>query len=359
VDALIVVSVLLGFLVVAGVSVARVRLERRHRLDHWRTWALERGCHFSEPPGGGLIDPELGRITGFYEGLELDMRLLTAQARDEVGKSTTISFPLPDFLPALDGERSLVRPGQASSLKELGVSLARRARDDQDPAGATWRETASDEAFLQDLLRLSRSGASYTRHRGCLEVRYPLHVHKDIERYVRQVLQLTQALTEVALLPFRRLAARHGLREDLIYERIQLEGQVDGQELTVFGGLLPGKPGPWTVIDVSMPEALPQGLRVALRDRRGHEPRLRLGDPILDPLLHVECRQPERARRLLADDELRGALLEVVHGHPGSCVGDDAVTLEVEGLAGEELDGLVEAVLALAASLRRRVGELD
>ncbi|HJN72911.1 MAG TPA: hypothetical protein QGF58_03155 [Myxococcota bacterium] len=75
-----------------------------------------------------------------------------------------------------------------------------------------------------------------------------------------------------------------------------------------------------------------------------------LGNPVLDGLLALNG-DPALLKELLEDEELIGPLLEVVHGHPGSVVSPSGVTLEVPGVAGEELRGLVAQALCLARAL--------
>ncbi len=77
-----------------------------------------------------------------------------------------------------------------------------------------------------------------------------------------------------------------------------------------------------------------------------------MGNPVLDMLVAVRCSAPDACRALLADDEITGRLLPVVHGRPGSRLTERGVDLVQRGYPIEGLDTVVDEALSLARALR-------
>jgi len=84
-----------------------------------------------------------------------------------------------------------------------------------------------------------------------------------------------------------------------------------------------------------------------------------MGNPVLDMLVAVRCSDPERCSRVLADDELTGLLLTVVHGRPGSRLIERGVELREPGYPADGLDQALDDAIALARALRDRLAELE
>jgi len=103
--------------------------------------------------------------------------------------------------------------------------------------------------------------------------------------------------------------------------------------------------------------ALPVGLRVLHRDLARAEGWLTVaqptGNPVLDMLVAMRCGEPGQAAALLADDEVTGALLEVVHAFPGSELNQHGVSLCAREAGAIDPAPYVEAAITLAQLLQR------
>jgi hypothetical protein len=167
---------------------------------------------------------------------------------------------------------------------------------------------------------------------------------------------------------WQRIAGELGLELTIEDGDVTAEGDVteegDGRALDLQIRIwLPEDNLVRTRIRVEVPD-LPAGFRCLIR-REGDAPWIDLSDPILDRLVRVTADDPSAAARLLDDDELRGDLLAVVHGHPGSTIAEGQVRLIVDGIplgtpaeGVGELDILVDEALALARSLQRRAATM-
>lgn len=98
-------------------------------------------------------------------------------------------------------------------------------------------------------------------------------------------------------------------------------------------------------------QALDHGVRAIHKDHGSGG--VAIGDPVLDGLVALRGSRAVM-RQALSDPETVGALLAVVHGHPGSEVLDDGVHLRHPGMVIDGLDELVLAAVDLAERLRVR-----
>ena len=113
-----------------------------------------------------------------------------------------------------------------------------------------------------------------------------------------------------------------------------------------FGALGPGARG-----GATLGRALPEGTRVAhVASGAGQ---VRLADPILDGMLSVETSDAPALAERVCDDAVRGPLLEVLHGHPGSVLTAETVTLYAPGRLRGTLQQTVDVVVELAHALCR------
>jgi hypothetical protein len=137
-----------------------------------------------------------------------------------------------------------------------------------------------------------------------------------------------------------------------------LAGTVDGLPLRVQQLVDRGRKT--TRIRISMSTL--GGLRMAHRDHAREVGWLPLaapvGNPVLDMLVAVKSYEPELVRALLADEDLTTELLEVLHGHPGSELNQQGLSLVLPGHLHADLEGPIEQALALARSLRRRLAAI-
>lgn len=172
---------------------------------------------------------------------------------------------------------------------------------------------------------------------------------------------LGQALVDRWLAPWSGPAERWGLH--LEQQRISplhnMVGTVDGFPLRVHQAVNEGRKT--TRIRVTMPTL--GGLRMAHKEHAravGWIPLAApVGNPVLDMLVAVKAYELDRVRALLNDEELTTDLLEVLHGHPGSELNQQGLTLELPGHLQAELEGPIEQALALAAKLRTRLAAMD
>ena len=167
---------------------------------------------------------------------------------------------------------------------------------------------------------------------------------------------LARALAHARRTPWEQLAHKHGLDEVDVGHSAWLSGTVASMPVRVRAGQRSSKPD--ASITIELPAGLPPGLTIQVAPRDGRGEGLKLGDPVLDGTVLVTCSDAEAARALLRADAdgqgLHGALLAVIHGHPGSTVTDKAVTVVADTAAPEVVDGLLSDGLALA----RMLGEL-
>ena len=202
-------------------------------------------------------------------------------------------------------------------------------------------EAVRDEAFL--LLAQS----SFSRvHGQQVILEAPGRSGAPVEEMIAGVVKLARALDDARLRPWQDLAARHGLTLHDEGEVLRLSGALHGQPIALHINLQ------HSTAHISAPiTGLPEGLLVTA-DRTGDT--LRLGDPILDGMVSVAGEDAEAIRALLRDDDLRGALLAVVHG-AGGVVRADGVSLEAVGAIGEDVEARMVEVSALAARLCARL----
>ncbi len=109
-----------------------------------------------------------------------------------------------------------------------------------------------------------------------------------------------------------------------------------------------------SVVHTRLTPSLPRRTRVQRRELEHGEEDV-LGDLILDSLLVSRTRDRRELAKRLGHDSVRGPLLEVVHGHPGSRVERHWVHLHVDG----SLCGLTPSVrlaVELAEELQRSAG---
>ncbi len=122
-----------------------------------------------------------------------------------------------------------------------------------------------------------------------------------------------------------------------------LEGHLRGRALDVVCD------GKETALTVWLPTPLPTettiGRKDALKGTHGFD------DAILDRMLHVHSDDVEAVRERLCTDEVRGRLLELVHGYPGSWLLTDRLEVRLQGFVGVGLRRYVDAAVDLAAEI--------
>lgn len=156
---------------------------------------------------------------------------------------------------------------------------------------------------------------------------------------------VVRAIERQAVAPWRAAAKRWGLSLDA--DSLHLEGLAEGVAFEVGVRQVRDEPALQIRGQVDLP--LPEDLRVMRREPGNSG--LRLGDPILDSLLVVSARSPDAARRLLLHSEVRGPLLAVVHGFPGSTLVGRQIILRRPGRAAGDLSDRIGDVVELCAVL--------
>ena len=170
---------------------------------------------------------------------------------------------------------------------------------------------------------------------------------RDPERAFEAVLGLVAGLEAASdqawLQAARRMELRVGPSRE--GEPPPLEGQVQGVAVSARVRLNPTRTevvARWrnrriADLEVALPEVLPE------------QPKLEV--PVLDMLVAVRCQDRVAARELLGEPETTEALLEVVHGLPGSRVTPGQVRLVREGEPGEAAAELIRKAARLASLL--------
>ncbi|MBX2798295.1 MAG: hypothetical protein KTR31_11515 [Myxococcales bacterium] len=159
-----------------------------------------------------------------------------------------------------------------------------------------------------------------------------------LEELVRLVLGLEAARRG----SWEAFAEGQGLALD--WGALRLTGEMRGVPLTIQG--LSGGP---TTIRAQLARVLPAATRVVRKEsaKSGGA----LGDPVLDSLVSVQTDDLAVLRQRLCTEDVRGALLEVVHGFPGSSVRSDVVELWCPHWVGLDLHARVDLVLQLVRCL--------
>ncbi len=351
--------VAIASIVTVGLVVAAVMY--RGKLDPilagWQSWAEGAGLEYREE------NFEIWRfavIEGVLDGYDVAVRLTSARRkRSGIARDTSVEVHLGDqppaglqFITSTLFDRVVETFSQAeieSGDEAIDGTLAFYARD--LPLGRCMLRTAAvREAFhhwLEDANYASLKGQKlFIQYDGC--------EHIDVGEKVTAAVGLARALECSVWTPFEQLGEAHGFQLRMRRDRAEVRGRTDDRLDVRVLGQLARKGGAATTIRVEVPW-LPEELRVAYRDVGGEPGNVEFTDPIMGRLLAVEAEDPDAARQLLQDDDIRADLLAVVHGHPASTVANGQVMLEVPGVPFGELEELLELALALGRSLRGRL----
>ena len=154
---------------------------------------------------------------------------------------------------------------------------------------------------------------------------------------------------------WRRFAEEHELRR--FADTGVIEGRIDGVKLRIELRY-PDRPHRQTVVAAGFRPTLPDETKI--QHNRFDVGDTKLGDPILDGMISVHTSDPAALAARISSDEVRGALLEVVHGYQGSVLTADGVHLVHDGRLLSELPKAVDAVVALVKALAtEKMIELD
>lgn len=104
----------------------------------------------------------------------------------------------------------------------------------------------------------------------------------------------------------------------------QVEAQVEGIRMRVSRPV-PGIHGTWELRWIAwLPEPLPQGTRIVAQQGSAG-PDVLVNDPIIDKALRLSGDGIGSIRDRICDDAVRGLLLDVLCGHPGSVIHSDRI----------------------------------
>lgn len=333
----------------------------RHLATHgpsvsWRALAAERGeLTFTDVGSMGFMDPLL---TGEIDGFDLKIEIWDEPQGKTSRRVTRMTARIPGLLPAdlrlqVEGVGWKLLGGLG--LKDLQVGderiddALRITSSDPAAALAALRNPEVGTAFrsvLGDDLRVTLEG----RELKILQVGV---ADREIGQRYDRLLVLARAVDGALVAPWRRMAAAHGLSLKADDRRVRVDGEWAGMALTASAGRWSGGASR-TSVRVRVPAELPRDLWIVRRDEAAPEGCLDLPDPVIGHLLCVRCPRPELVPALLDDDELRTLLLEVVHGHPGSVIQNDTVTLEIDGFATNGIEHEVDLAARLARALAAR-----
>ncbi len=354
-----------GIFIVGGAALVGVALMAgkiaRHLATHgaavsWRALAGDRAeLTFTDVGSMGFTDPVLEGKVG---GVPVKVHIWDEPQGKTSRRVTVYRAELQNVLPAR--LRFQVEGVGWKLLQGLGLKDIEVGDDGIDDA---LRITSADPGATLEVMQGER-----TRHALRTVLRANLRViledrvlkllqvgvaDREIGTRYLEFVELIRALDGALSRPWSRMAEREGLSLRRSRRRTRVEGQWGGLNLTAVADSGGGGDPCRSRIQVGIPGELPRGLWITRRDEDAPAGCLDLPDPVVGHMLCVRCQRPELAVELLDDDDLRAALLEVVHGHPGSRVQGDAVVLEVDQFLGEA----IEEKVAMAVNLARALGE--
>jgi hypothetical protein len=345
-----------GIVLVAAVAFVFLRAaiaSRSAKLALWQHAASARGLRYRAP--NLLQAPAM-------EGLVNGSRVHVDTFQRSTGKSSVTYTRWRIEVPSLLlGDLRVDRESVGTSLRkalggqdvqvgDLALDRAFRFRG-ADPAavGATCR----DPAVRHALLLAGELGASFELRDGQIVFSRRGLAGEDVDRPLEAGLQLAAALADAVEAPWLGLAAARGLPVFRQEGLLCLEGSSEGRAVRVEARVAGGRLG--TRIRVGAAGTWPAGLRVEKGSGAG------TGDPVLDGALSLWAADREaavavlRAADALRGVDLRGGLLEVLHGHPGSSVDEKGVELVLEGQPGAGLGDAFELAWRLAVGLDQAV----
>ena len=173
---------------------------------------------------------------------------------------------------------------------------------------------------------------------------------KPLRRYISSAEALLMELQESRLRPWAAVAAATGLTLTEEAGLPQLTGQIHGCPVSIRI-VRDGKR--WRTV-ITAQTAGPAGLHIVHKDHTSGGRPLSIPNPVLSMTVSVFGDDPEVIKEFLSDESRTSALLPVVHGHPGSTVTEDTITLQAQGWLLNDLPEVVEKVTALLAAMSTR-----
>ncbi len=329
----------------------------RKRFDTWEPWAakkqLTHRCGSNnghQPVVRGDIDGVELLIRTYTENRER-LNTLQTHIRAHVPRHLTIGLYLERRNTAIEG--ILGAPNVTTGQPAIDRTFSIRG-DDQVAATAIMR----DEAVVAGLLPLLEENAKVHLDDEWLSSSHPAILPNEFGPRVDQVVALAKALAGSTGRAARQLAEDYDLEVLETRGQILTRGTYRGFPLLVRTERPADGQAFRTTIQAGVPSPLPANLHIERIGAAGANNGLHLGDPILDATVVVQGQDRDAIAELLCDDDLRGDLLAVVHGHEGSYVKGQVVVLRVSSLTKDSLEGLVEEAVTAARALDRRAKQL-
>lgn len=353
---------LLGLLMVGLVLVQffQWRSRRSDGAEHWADVAQELGLHLDT---AGLLSSL--RMAGTVAGVAVDVQ--TQSQEDNRAVHTVVratpSLPLPDGLEVVGGQEGAGLVGRLLGGQDLPLvdphhdaALRVQGRDARAVQGLLNHPAARPALAL-----LLEHSDRLVVERGTCTWRLPGYGQNGLADAIETAVEAAQALDRAALAPWEEAAERLGLRlqrddatEGVTDRLASLRGTLDGLRVRVDSHDSP----PSTRFCVRLQSRFPQGVRL-----RGGKGRVTFSDPILDGRLILEPADLSglevspaavawlKERLQDPSHDLRGCLMDVLQGLEGSAVEDGEVTVVQPGLAGADLEDVLQRLVALGVAL--------
>ncbi len=339
-----------GVAAVGGLVALGARYQRRVR-QAWEDAARAHGLDFDR--GGFLRGMSM---KGVSRGVSVEVRTVTRNYGNHSPTFTLVEARVPVALPA---GLHLRRTGPAD---KLAAALGAQDIPVSDPLlDEHLRVRGHDPVDVRALLDhphgASGAGALLRGNRrshledDTLVVELGGHADKELDAVIGAAVDAANALVVAAQAPWADLARHHGLRHTELGLAAVLEGAIDGVPVRVqASGALKDAA---TTLRVDLGPAMPRHVTLTAGDRGP-----RIGDPILDGRIQIEGPETElalagiQARLDDPDGDLRGCLMDVLHGIPGARIEGGSLVVTLQGRAGHRLDDLLARGVALGRALQ-------
>jgi len=205
------------------------------------------------------------------------------------------------------------------------------------------RDLLTDPEVDASLRSVLNHGGKVDLTSRSLDIRMPGKHLMQAKKHLEQATGMVHALERAGTGVWAQLASECGLAWDP--KTTTMRGSIDGVRLE---SSLSTKPKRETTITAWFSPSLPQGTRIRhIALGADHK----LGDPILDGMVSVRTTEPEQLAERIANDKVRGLLLEVVHGYQGSVVDVDSIILKAPGRLLKSLPTALQSVVELSKAL--------
>ncbi len=325
---------------VLGIGVPVLLIAQQHRLDLATMLAAQLG-----------LQNEGTALTGTYKGISVYIETLTRGGKQNSPQWARCTATIDPPLIELHVRPESIVDTFLNLFSQKDIQVGEPALDSAylivGPDEQKIRQILSHPTVSRILLVAVADGREVEITSKTVRIHAKGTHLEQTERRLDEAVALVRAMAFAQSGPWAEFAAKHRLRIDkktgVVTGKIcGIPLKIDEYRPTYFGAT-------YTRIEAHLERPLPKGTHIVHTDL-GSGPSEILGDPILDSMVHVATSDIETLRARVVSDDARGALLEIVHGHPTSHVESRTVVALHEGML-LELDGPVEAVVELACSL--------